>query len=501
MINPARSYNIDDYIEIFRRRIWYFIIPFFAIMVGTLLYVAFAPRLYKASTLVLVSPQKVPEAFIQSTVTSGIEERLQSIAQEVMSRTRLEQVISEFHLYQKESKNLSREQVVELMQKNILVELPNKRKDEKSSFAISYIGKDPQIITSVTNRLTSLFIEENLRLREQQAVGTTEFLAGELAASKVKLEELEASVSQYKRQHMGELPEQLDSNLRIMEQLQSQYQRVGESLGTAQDRRFFIQKQLTDLESPAAGAEPLTLTAGKERRLKPGRVSVSTGGTASSLGSEEGGTYESQKEALTNLLNELRSKYTESHPDVVVTKKKLAALESRKEEVKEAYDVKKDPRYRELRNQMAMIDLDIRQLQGEQANIGAQLNRYRARIENIPSREQEMASLIREYQKMKESYETLYKKSQAAQQSENLEIRQKGEQFRIIDPARLPEKPFSPDIPKVLLIGLVLCLGCSFGMVIIREQLDTTFHDAGDVEVTLGLRVIATIPRIEREAA
>jgi uncharacterized protein involved in exopolysaccharide biosynthesis len=205
--------------------------------------------------------------------------------------------------------------------------------------------------------------------------------------------------------------------------------------------------------------------------------------------------------ALTNLLNDLRSKYTESHPDVVSAKKKLAALESRKQEVKETYDVKKDPRYRELNNQLAIIDLGIKQLQAEQANIGAQLGRYRGRVENIPAREQEMASLMREYGKMKESYETLYKKSQAAQQAENLEIKQKGEQFRIIDPARLPEKPFSPDIPKVFLIGLVLCLGCSFGMVIVREQLDTTFHDAGDVEVTLGLRVIATIPRIEREAA
>ncbi|RPH48451.1 MAG: hypothetical protein EHM85_17020 [Desulfobacteraceae bacterium] len=499
MINPARSYNLGDYIEIFRRRIWYFIIPFFVIMTGTVLYAAFAPRLYKASTLVLVSPQKVPEAFVQSTITSGIEERLQSISQEVMSRTRLEQVISEFRLYQKESKNLSMEQVVELMQKNILVELPTKKKDEKSSFAISYIGKDPQIITAVANRLTSLFIEENLRLREQQAVGTTEFLSGELAASKVKLEELEVVVSQYKRQHMGELPEQLDSNLRIMEQLQSQYQRVGESLGAAQDRRLFIQKQLSDLESPLTGAD--VVTTGKEARFKPGRISVSSGGMTSSLETEEGGTYESQKEALTNLLNDLRSKYTESHPDVVVTQKKLAALESRKEVVKETFDVKKDPRHRELKNQLAMVDLDIKQLQGEQANIGAQLNRFRARIERVPLREQEMASLIREYEKMKESYETLYKKSQAAQQAENLEVRQKGEQFKIIDPARLPEKPFSPDIPKVFLIGLVLCLGCSIGMVIIREQMDTTFHDAGDVEAAIGLRVIATIPKIEREAA
>src|SRR5512137_217493 len=137
MINPARSYNIDDYIEILRRRIWYLVIPFLVVMIGTVSYAMFAPRLYKSSTLVLVTPQKVPETFVQTTVTSRIEERLQSISQEVMSRTRLEQVITEFGLYQKESKQLSREEVVERMQKDIKVELPSKR-DEKGYFTISY---------------------------------------------------------------------------------------------------------------------------------------------------------------------------------------------------------------------------------------------------------------------------------------------------------------------------------------------------------------------------
>ena len=224
MINTARSYNIDDYMEILRRRIWYLVIPFLVIMIGTVIYATFAPRLYKASTLVLVTPQKVPESFVQPTVTSRIEERLQSISQEVMSRTRLEQVINDFGLYKDESKNLSHEEVVELMQKDIKVELP--KKEEKGYFTISYIGKDPNIVTTIANRLSSLFIEENLRFREQQAVGTTEFLASELATNKAKLEELEAAVAQYKRQHMGELPEQRDANLRILEQLQNQYHRV-----------------------------------------------------------------------------------------------------------------------------------------------------------------------------------------------------------------------------------------------------------------------------------
>jgi uncharacterized protein involved in exopolysaccharide biosynthesis len=157
MINPAKAYTIDEYIEILHRRKWYIIIPFLVIVIGAGIYSIFAPRQYKASTLVLVSPQRVPEAFIPTTVTSKIEERLQSIAQEVMSRTRLEQIISEMRLYEKEQKSQSKEEVVALMQKDIKIELPSK-KDEKGHFSISYIGRDPNTVTTVANRLASLFI-------------------------------------------------------------------------------------------------------------------------------------------------------------------------------------------------------------------------------------------------------------------------------------------------------------------------------------------------------
>jgi polysaccharide chain length determinant protein (PEP-CTERM system associated) len=415
-----------------------------------------------------VIPQKVPTEFVQPTITSRIEERLQSISQEVMSRTRLEQVINEFGLYKDENKNLSREEVVELMQKNIKVELPTTR-DEKGYFTIGYVGKDPNIVTAIANRLASLFIEENLRLREQQAVGTTEFLASELAAKKAKLDELEEAVSKYKMQHMGDLPEQQNTNLQISGQLQTQFQRIGESLRAAQDRKLYLQKQLTDLELPIGGS-----------------------GTTS----EVAGPSESQQYVLIKQLDDLRSKYTENHPDVIATKKKLADLGSKKN----THSVQKDPRYRELKNQLTITDLEIRRLQNEEARIGGQINKYMGRVENAPLREQEMASLFREYQNTKEAYNILEKKSQDAQQAENLERKQKGEQFKVIDPARVPEKPFSPDIPKVLLIGFVIAIGCSFGAAIIREQLDRSFHDAGDVEVTLGLRVLATIPKIEEKA-
>ena len=518
MINPAKAYTFGEYIEILRRRIWYIIIPFILIVAGASAYAFFAPRQYKASTLVLVSPQKIPEAFVQATVTSKVEERLQSIAQEVLSRTRLEQIIGELKLYQKEQKTRSREEVVALMQNDIKIELPTKKEESKGYFTISYIGRDPNVVTTVANRLASQFIEENLKIREQQAIGTTEFLATELVASKAKLDELETAVTQYKRRFIGELPEQRESNIKILEQLQNQLQRVGESLRAAQDRKLFLQKQMTDMELYVGAQGGYGYE--KEGRSSSGISSYLHKEMASSLPAAEmasepvpgkKGYYESQRETLTRLLEQLRSKYTENHPDVVRLKKNLADLETKEDEketittkgttggkgTKEAYDVKKDPRYKELNNQLALTDMEIARLREDERNIIGQIGKYRARIEQTPAREQDMAALMREHQSVKESYERLLQKSQSAQQAENLERRQKGEQFRIIDPARTPEKPFSPDVQKILLIGLLAGIGGGFGMAFFREQLDHSFHESGDVEIALGLKVLATIPRID----
>jgi uncharacterized protein involved in exopolysaccharide biosynthesis len=538
MINPAKSYTMGEYIEILRRRIWYIIIPFVLIVAGASAYAFLTPRQYKASTLILVSPQRVPEAFVQATVTSRVEERLQSIAQEVLSRTRLEQIIGELKLYEKERKSLSREEVVALMQKDIKIELPTKR-DERGSFSITYIGLHPNVVTTVANRLASQFIEENLKIRELQAVGTTEFLGIELVAAKEKLDELETAVTQYKRRFMGELPEQRESNIKILEQFQNQSQRTGESLRAAQDRKLFLQKQITDMELAVSLQQQGS--AGIEKESRPPESRPPSGGSpavtsylhkemASSLPETETtqvpatrkkGYYESQREALNRLLEQLRSRYTENHPDVIRVKRNLADLETKQDEtetqetivtkvtkegkvvkeVREVYDVKKDPRYRELNNQLALTDMEIARLREDERAIIGQIGKYRARIEQTPAREQDMAALMRQHHSMKETYERLLQKSQGAQQAENLERRQKGEQFRIIDPARVPEKPFSPDIPKILLIGLLAGIGGGFGLAFFREQLDRSFHDSGDVEIALGLKVLATIPRIEEIAA
>jgi polysaccharide chain length determinant protein (PEP-CTERM system associated) len=473
MINPAVPHNISDYIEILKRRLWFIIIPFVIIVLATIFYVVFAPRIYMASTMILVSPQKVPESYIHPTVTTSVAERLQSIAQEVMSRTRLEQVIAELNLYKKESKKLTKEELVELMRKDIRVELP---RGKEGYFAISYMTADRRMAATVANRLASLFIEENLKVREQQAMGTTEFLATELSNTRAKLDEMDKQILEYKKQYMGELPEQRDTNLKIFEQYQAQSLKAAESMRAAQDRKIYLQKQLADLETS-------------------GTLSSTTENTKSGRGAM--GSYESEIATLKNNLEALRGRYTDNHPDVLVTKRKIADLESKRT----VLTIKNDPRYREIQGQLAATDQEIRRLRQEEALYQGQMSKYRARVENAPLREQSMATLMREYQNTKLAYDVLLQKSQGAQQAENLERRQKGEQFKVIDPARIPEKPFSPNIPKILLIGFMAAVGGGIGLALLREQMDRSFHDAEDVEMTLGLKVLANIPKIESKVA
>jgi polysaccharide chain length determinant protein (PEP-CTERM system associated) len=521
MLNIEKSFNIHNYIEILLKRIWFVIIPLAAILMGAIIYAYNSPKLYRASTLILVTPQKVPSDYVRTTVTSGIGERLQSIGQEIMSRTRLEQMISEFKLYQEEAKSLSTEEVVELMRKKIQIEI----RGREGYFTIAYIGMDPRIVTMVTNKLASLFIEENLKLREQQAQGTTEFLTIELNAKKAKLEEQEKMVTQFKKQFMYELPEQRDANLNIFGKLQQQLQTVTDALKYAQDRKLIIQKQLTEMRNMAAmltdQAEP------KEEKTPASGITVSSSSSLTSPKSKMRDPDELQLDQLRNNLSELETKYTGKHPDILMTKKRIVELEKKiekaKSSVKEAEDVKEkeipspgiatselskkgdkmdvDPFYKEMEGQLAATDFEIKRLKDEEAKTKAKIGEYQTRIENIPVRELAMTNLTRDYQNTKETYNSLLNKSQEAQQAENLERRQKGEQFKVIDPARIPEKPFRPNIPKILLFGFLLGMCSGFGIAFFREQMDRSFKDAEDLETTLGFKVLANIPKIEKKAA
>ncbi len=511
MINPKKSFNIYDYIEIAYRRIWYIIIPFIIIIMGTIVYLLIVPKLYRASTLILVTPQKVPEAFIKATVSSKIEDRLQSIAQEIMSRTRIENIITEFNLYSEDRKSRNLEELVERVRNNIKVDI----KGKEGYFTISYTGREPKIVAAVTNKLASMFIEENLKLRELQAQGTSEFLSSELKTTKERLENQERSITEFKRRYMGELPEQRDANLKVLEQLQLNYQRIGESIRAAQDRKVILQKQLSDIE--------LIITA-SAKKDEFGESQIFPLQMGLPVRNQTKSQSEVKLEQLKRELLELQSKYKEKHPDIILTKKKIKELEAKigtsgsekvdSEELKDEVlssksgtkmidetDVKLNPRYKEIESQIVATQLEIERLREEESKVKAQINKYRERIETTPLRELTLAQLTRDYQNTKEIYESLLKKNEEAQQAENLERRQKGEQFKVVDPARVPERPFKPDVPKVLLMGFILACGGGFALAFIREQMDRSFRDAEDLEATFGIKVLANIPRIEKKAA
>ena len=194
MISTQGGFNIYSYIDMFLRRIWYVIIPFVLVTAGVITYLTVTPKIYKANTMVLVTPQKVPENFVRPTITANIQDRLQTMSQEILSRTRLEQLIAEFKLYPEETRSEPMEQVVEMMRKDIQFEVKaagqgDRRESGGGYFNISYAGKNPTVVAQVTNKLASLFIEENLKYREQQAQGTVEFLENELKGTKGKLDE------------------------------------------------------------------------------------------------------------------------------------------------------------------------------------------------------------------------------------------------------------------------------------------------------------------------
>jgi polysaccharide chain length determinant protein (PEP-CTERM system associated) len=491
MINSQKFFDLHTYIDIFLRRIWYFILPFVLVVSGTLAYLITAPKWYRSSTLVLVSPQRIPQDYVKATVTSSVQERLQSIAQEILSRTRLEQVISEYKLYPEKVESWPLEAVVQAMRKDIIIDVPYQK--EKNYFTISYIGKNPVVVASVTSKLASLFIEENLKIRAQQAKGTSEFLESEMKINKEKVDKAQASISSFKRQHINELPENREANLRILEQLRLQSQKINESLKGVEDRKLIIQNQLAN--TPYLGeAFPSTGSS---------RTELSTSSTGRS-------PIAIQLNQLKNQLENLQATYTDNHPDLIVTKKKIADLEKKLAE--ELSNSKKgkggDPAIEqynyiqgERKAQLTLLDREISRLKREDEQTRTMIAGYQSRIENTPIRELALSTMMREFNNLNETYQVLLRKNSEAQQAENLELRQKGEQFRIIDPARVPEKPYKPNIPMVLAFGLAMGFGLGLMMTYIREQMDRSFRDAEDLETILGLNVLASIPKIDVEAA
>src|SRR4051812_29255708 len=469
---------------VWRRRVW-FLVPLLLGLVAGIWVLRVLPKTYRAVTTVLVEPQKVPADYVKPTIATSIEERLRTIEPQIKNRDNLARIIHEMDLYPELTRQGFLEGAIARARRDLTIQL------QGNTFRIYFEERDPAQAARTANRVAESFIESNLKLRENQAQGTSSFLETELEKTKSRLEIQEAKIAEFKRQNLGDLPEQRDTNPRSVEQLQTKLEINVDALDKAETRRLLLQSQMAELRNQQSGSRRSTLTA---------------------LGIAPAGPEQpSRLDQLRARLAELRARYTDRHPDVIRTRAEIAQLEALEKSRKTAApssaaaaapgapaaaDDDDAPRVDPmLKAEVASVDLEIRSLKSERERILGDIARVQGRLENVPRVEQELLSLTRDYDNIKNSYESLLEKRLNARLYENLEKSQQGESFTIIERALPPTSPYGPN--KILVLGLGLIAGGLLGLLaaLLRERSDHTYPDVESLQQAFpGLPVLATIP-------
>ena len=486
--DQTEGLNIGYYLTLVSRRRWFIIVPFCLAMIVGVALVFNLPKIYEATTLILVQPQRVPEKMVASVVDSDIENRINTLSQQVLSRSNLERVIDQFKLFSDpNAANMLMEDKLESLRKRIKVEVgrATRSRRDTDSFSISFRSSDPQTTMQVANGLATFFIDENLKSREGMAVGTSDFLESELETMRKRLEEQEQLLKKFREKNMGELPEQLDSNLRILDALKTQLAQKEDSLRSARVSLVALESEMSIRQGAIAAMRP-----------PPGPA-------ATGRENEDQMSLDQLKDKLAGL----RASYTDQHPDVVRLKTRIDKLEKQQASAppaadKEGEDGAATGRYAsaqlnaETTRQKAVILGSIRALEAEIARGNQEIRDHQRRIEATPRREQELLTIKRDYENIKASYSSLLNRKLEADIGVNMEKKQKGEQFQVIDVARLPQKPVSPDLPKLFMITVVAGLGLGAGFVFLLETMDTSVRRLDNLEEEIGLPVLAMVPRI-----
>lgn len=444
------------------------------------------PEIYRSSTLIVVTPQKVPSSFVTSTVTIDLTDRMQSIIQEILSRTQLEKIIQEFHLYPTATEASSLEERVERLRKTVKVE-----SRRNNVFQLSFESPNPEKAKQVTSRLASLFIEQNLQVREQQAIGTKSFMTAEADRLRKELEEQESVVNRYKAANRFELPDQMDSNLRNLEQLRRELEASQQRLAALQERKGILQKET--IESDILGIDLLG--------------SSLLGVDAAGKENVAGGTGNVQIQLKKKELDSLLQRYSSKHPDVVTIKREIQALEAATKGIipgepasatptppTKAADV--NPLKQVLQTQIIDIDAEIQTLRSQQNQIRGQIGTLQSRVDHTPIRAIELSKISRGYEITLKKYQDLLAKSLESELSENMEKKQKGEQFQILDPANFPLKPIRPNRPLIVLGGLFAGIVAGVALAFLWDNLDTSFKRSDEINNYVNVPLLATIPAL-----
>ena len=474
------EFSIEDVKRAIRKGWW--IIPICLVSGGGLglLVASVLPKQYTSQTLVLVAKPTVPSEYVRPVVTEDLNRRLASMQEQILSRTRLEPVIEQFGLYHDDRNKVHVEELVDRLRKAIEISplAPMAGTEDRSmpGFSVKVTFDNPQSAQQICTSITSMFMEQNASALEQQAVRTTSFLSEELNKAKAALDQQDAKLAQFKRQYMGSLPEETQSNLAFLASLNSQLEANSQALNRAQQDRAFgeslLDQQQANWKAAQTGQNPETM--------------------------------EDQLRIAQEQLTALEGLYTEKHPDVI---KKRSQVEELRKKISQAPEISSSskgkkpsvepPQIQQLRASLREQDLNIADLTKRQAQIQDQIRVFQGRVQASPMVEQQLKEFMRNYQSAADFYNELLKNQEHSAMATSLAHQQEGEQFRVLDP---PSLPASPSFPKKMnLVGEGLGAGSMLAIAIlyILMVMDKTLHTEKDVETCLKVPVLVGIPMLE----
>jgi uncharacterized protein involved in exopolysaccharide biosynthesis len=536
--------GISDYLEILKRRAGVMVAAAIVIYIVAAIVAMALPAIYRSTAVILVEEQAIPQEFIKSTITSFADERIQVISQRVLTRTTLLQLVEKYDLYPAERRRETNDEILERMRKDIKFTPVSAERGGGSNarvtiaFNIAYVSESPQKAQRVVNELVSLFLNENVRVRQQRTAETSAFLAEEAKRLATQLQEMEAKLAAFRSKNVAALPESSQVTLQVAERNDSELMRVERDLRMLEDRRSFLQTQLSivppTLTSGMTVAGDRALPTDPAERLRALRVQLITlqssyaeahpdvrrvareivalereikeagGGTAGVPAADASAGKELA--SLRAKLSEARERYSDTHPDVQRLQKNITALEQSAaaaprplgggQATSGTADVSKpnNPAYLQLLAALDATASEARSLASSRNEMRQRQRLYSARMEAAPMVQREYLDLSRDYENSLIKYRDIKGKELEAQVSEELEKDRKGERFSLLEPAQLPEKPFKPDRAAILLIGLVLALGGGIGFGALREATDFSIKGPRDLARKISLPILTQVP-------
>ena len=530
------SSDIAYYIDVLKRRKYQFIVPA-GVVFSLIVILAFvlAP-VYKSTATILIEDQDIPQDLVQTTVTGFVEERLQSISQVVLSHGNLLNIVKEFELYPELVGKYTTEEIITKMREDIQLEpitaeVTNQYSGRPGTatvaFTLSFEGRRPQKVAQVANVLTSLYLKENLKEREEKAKSTFEFLELQLAELRSEILELESRIATFKEEHGNELPELLVHNMNSMERLQRELDQVQEQIASLKNRKVYLEGQRASIDPR------LRIVANDGTRFPTAREDLEKLRreymTLQSKYSSRHPDVQAMKKQIESLEKEvdvadnidslsrdiknkeqelaiLQKRYSKKHPEVILLRKQIDALQESLEDATlqasmfdSTSDIPDNPGYIQIETQIASTELEIAEAERNHADLVNKYNAYQRRVVNTPQVEQEYKILLRDYENAQLKYQDINNRLLAAREAKGLEQSQLAERFTLIDPPIVPEKPIRPNRLALILVGFVLALGVGAGIGTVLEFMDRSIRRPEELSSIVKYPVLAIVPYWETQ--